>query len=475
MQRKKGISLIVLVITIIVMIILAATIILAINNNNVVDKAKDAVTETNYKQVQELAQTAWADAYIDGLRGETLKNEVLGKLEDYKDKYNFEVTDAGVTVSIKDETTEDEEEEETTPVSTITLNATTITETIESGATKDVTITATTANVIETLTWTTNDNTVATVIGNGSTATVTLKGAGTAIITVTANGVSATCTITVKVRSTLGELVTSAADYGKTVNYEANEVTDWKVFYETDDYVYLIASEKLAYDKVPITLNTTAGATIASATITLSDNTTRTVGQVYWDSSDVPTSAGTIQNPTMWMANWSNYSTNINGRCVSYFLDETHWTAFKNTTASYASYVKGAIGTPTAELFVASWNAKRAATNDTTTYNKKLSLVANGTTGYYVNDITESNPASSNTTIQTISTSDTLYIWSKVSNSYTWLASPSGYNTNNLFIADINGNVYGNSYSNTYLGVRPVVCLSSNIPAVAGSTTDFEI
>ena len=101
MQKKNGISLIVLVITIIVMIILAATIILAINNNNVVEKANDAVTETNLKQVQELAQTIWADAYIDGLRGENLKNDVLGELEDYTDKYNFEVTDYGVTVTQK--------------------------------------------------------------------------------------------------------------------------------------------------------------------------------------------------------------------------------------------------------------------------------------------------------------------------------------------------------------------------------------
>lgn len=46
---KKGISLIVLVITIIVMIIIAGAIIISLSNSNVIDKADDAVSETNKK------------------------------------------------------------------------------------------------------------------------------------------------------------------------------------------------------------------------------------------------------------------------------------------------------------------------------------------------------------------------------------------------------------------------------------------
>ena len=153
---------------------------------------------------------------------------------------------------------------------------------------------------------------------------------------------------------------------------------------------------------------------------------------MWWNIGSAPSSAATIQNPSRWMANWKDYSKNANGRCVSYLLDETYWNTFKNTSANYASYVLGAIGTPTAEMFVASWNAKReiaVAKGDTKTYNKKLSLVANGTTGYYVNDITTSDPASSNTYAQNIATTDNLYIWSTASNSAIWLASPSGTST----------------------------------------------
>ena len=49
-----------------------------------------------------MAQTIWADAYIDGLRGDNLKNDVLSNLNDYKDKYDFEITDHGVTVTPKE-------------------------------------------------------------------------------------------------------------------------------------------------------------------------------------------------------------------------------------------------------------------------------------------------------------------------------------------------------------------------------------
>lgn len=380
-RNKRGISLIVLVITIIVMIILAGAVIISLNSAGIIGKTNETVDATNLATVKELAIVAWAEAYVGGARTEEeLEDAVTESLKDVDtSKYEIEVTDKGVTVSIKGQTT-------------------------------------------------------------------------------------------------LGDLVASAADYGKTVNYVSdNGVTDWKVFYETEDYVYLIASEKLAYDKIPTTLNTTAGATIIPATTTLADNTTKTVGQVYWETESRPKSAAPIQNKAMWMAKLDDYSENINGRCVSYFLDETHWTAFKNTTASYSKYVEGAIGTPTLEMFVASWNEKREVTGDTTKYDKKLSAVVNGTTGYYLWDITTGNTTSNDTTGKVISTTDDLYIWNTASNSSIWLASPGGLFNYCLFFAAMNGNVGGASCENEFYGMRPVVCLRSNTPAEAGTTTDFSL
>ena len=103
MKRKQGISLIVLVITIIVMIILAAAVVVSLNNTGIIGKANEAVNKTNLKQVEQMASLYWADAFSDGLRGEYLEEEVLGKLEDYTDDYDFIVTDGGVTVTEKGE------------------------------------------------------------------------------------------------------------------------------------------------------------------------------------------------------------------------------------------------------------------------------------------------------------------------------------------------------------------------------------
>ena len=99
--NKKGISLIVLVITIIVMIILAAAIILSLSSNGIIDRANEAVDKTDIAQVQTLASTIWADAYLDNLRGIELKQKVKNEFRKNKgtEKYAPIVTDTGVTVT----------------------------------------------------------------------------------------------------------------------------------------------------------------------------------------------------------------------------------------------------------------------------------------------------------------------------------------------------------------------------------------
>ena len=101
MKKKQGISLIVLVITIIVMIILAASVVLTLSNSGIINKANEAVEKTNIKEVEQLASLTWAEEFMSGKRGDSLKTAVLEKLKDYTDDYNIEVTDKGVTVKDK--------------------------------------------------------------------------------------------------------------------------------------------------------------------------------------------------------------------------------------------------------------------------------------------------------------------------------------------------------------------------------------
>jgi len=78
MQKKKGISLIVLVITIIVMIILAASIIVTLSQNGIIGKANEANQNMNEAQIREAAQLAWSEVY--------LKASKEGKIDEWTDK-----------------------------------------------------------------------------------------------------------------------------------------------------------------------------------------------------------------------------------------------------------------------------------------------------------------------------------------------------------------------------------------------------
>ena len=104
MQKRKGISLIVLVITIIVMIILAASVVITLSNTGIINRASQAVDLTNEKQVQDLAALIWAECYLDSDKKADLENSVkteLAKQGITTDKWNIIVTNTGVTVTSK--------------------------------------------------------------------------------------------------------------------------------------------------------------------------------------------------------------------------------------------------------------------------------------------------------------------------------------------------------------------------------------
>lgn len=95
---KKGISLTILVVTIIVMIIIASSVLISLSNNGIIDRATQVVDKTNEKQVRDLSMMVWDCKFLEGKRGDELKEEVLKELEDYTDSYYFKVTDSGITV-----------------------------------------------------------------------------------------------------------------------------------------------------------------------------------------------------------------------------------------------------------------------------------------------------------------------------------------------------------------------------------------
>ena len=103
-ELKRGVSLIVLVITIIVMVILAGVIILTLDNSGIINKAQDAVDQANLSEVKNVAQLAWAEAFLDGkTTQEELEQAVMDALaeqnitEEHYKGYTIEVTTSGVS------------------------------------------------------------------------------------------------------------------------------------------------------------------------------------------------------------------------------------------------------------------------------------------------------------------------------------------------------------------------------------------
>ena len=275
-------------------------------------------------------------------------------------------------------------------------------------------------------------------------------------ITITETGVN----IAEKATSVeLGTLITSGADYGKTINYEANGITDWKVLYKTEDYVYIITSDIIPGEKISDEfVSDTKGYKMDDG--------------VYWDKYGFTATTRTL-NKDLWLAK-ARYNDNskLCSMVASYLIDEYYWTAFKNS--EYGENVVGAIGTPTLEMFVASWNQKRADTGDTTTYNKEITL--NLSSGAY--EVNSDNYV-------TINTADDLYCLDE----WCWVAGPAQHGSNYMYNITDTGWLQGSemtptewfdfgggattSYPNYSL--RPVVCLKASTPAKAGTTIDIEL
>ena len=251
---------------------------------------------------------------------------------------------------------------------------------------------------------------------------------------------------------TLGELIgNDAIYYGTRVDYTAglagNEVTDWKVFYKQtiagEDYVYLITSEKLVNAQIPTITEMTKGTNGSFGNVT------------YWNTIPIVNELGIAQ--TYFMANWQSgntsllgnakYSANTNVKCVSQLLNTSLWSVFANTETYGSENIIGAIGSPTAEMWVASWNQSGG----------NIELTESGTIGYNVNG---------SYSFSGLATTKDLYYPAGNNNYYYyWVASPSSHSVSEIMIIGGCGDVGPGNFSGNYHGVRPVVCLKADIPS----------
>ncbi len=281
-------------------------------------------------------------------------------------------------------------------------------------------------------------------------------------------------------KAILGEYI----DYPIDLNGDGDTTNDWMIFYKADgnaegeqagetyaenvgDYYIIVADylkntdSRLKLDKMgTITKNGAynirwANSSAIPATAQVKGTETRTVtGR---------TNTSTTINKLFMQNKFGALNSNYNSRAVSALINTANWDGYVDT--SYADY---AIGAPTLEMWVASWNV---------VYGDKLKLYTNkNSNGYFVG--TGSNSTTSYNQLITSVTNwqkNTLYLPhgnGLYNNCYgNWLASPSAYGTYSLMDVGSSGSVSYSDYTNSYFCARPLVHLKSDIQLEKNATT----
>ena len=230
----------------------------------------------------------------------------------------------------------------------------------------------------------------------------------------------------------------------------AQQSVNWKIFHSDGTNIYLIADDYVPRTYVPVGRNGIAVNHDISTTEYLrafgmedivNDTTSanKYEGTADWDS--------TIKEK--WLRQYTYTSTNINAKATAYLLDKNQWSGFANS--SYAEY---AIGGPTLELFIDSYNAIHSSERIETQANEIGYKVkwSNSSTGY-------------SSYISGLSTSEILYVIGSTTTARAlWVASPSGTEAEDYLICVYDsGYLIANYCGNTKLGCRPIISLKSNI------------
>lgn len=441
MKKNKGITLIALVITIIILIILAGvSVSVLFNQDGIITKAKQAQKSTEISKITEQLElekenylleneekTLTLEGYIDYI----INKGIVDNIQNGADENSKIITVNNYMFLIeKEEQSElkikyigENNSESLILIKSITLNKTETELVIGKNETETLIATITPENATnKELEWTSSDEGIVQVTKEG---VITAKSKGTAIIKAKSKdiiGREAECKVTVQ-EPTLADQ-TAKNCIGDTINYSANGIKDWKIFYKEGNDVFIIM-DYLLQSKIP-----------SSTGVNLVNYTSYKYSAIW---SSAPTlQTGWATNKNLFKATkYTLKSSNSNSKVVSVLLNTSNWKSFVDT-----NYADLAIGSPTIEMWCASWNEKGYT---------KLTPSAS-TNGYKINNegyLTEV---------------DTLYFphpeyWNKC---YGYIiASPNNYDTGYIMTAYEGRKIYKSDYGSKVLSLRPVVHLNS--------------
>ena len=326
--------------------------------------------------------------------------------------------------------------------------------TLEPGKTGKLSVTIEPTNQTEGVTYTSGTQSVATV---GEDGTVNALTEGTTIITVKGkvSGVSTTCRVTVKSNKINGAIEVGEYEkyYGKKVtNYTAGGKT-YRIFYIDTEGKF--GDKNTVYLKADWTANDTTLSSYTSYTPSGTDLATYKKLNPSWAAK----------------RGSSTSSWNSNEKAAAWLCSPSKWTTYCDT--SKANY---AIGSPTAEMYVASYNQVSH-----TTGNYKLGATYRATSYpgymYTVNGTLQNGGCLTDNNTLDYTRYNSMYCGKNGSKEgYWWLASPSSEYYNAICVVDgEHANLTNGPRSGTY-GVCPLVSLKSDfeIEITLPSTIDAE-
>ena len=228
-----------------------------------------------------------------------------------------------------------------------------------------------------------------------------------------------------------------------------NEGQKWQIFHSDGENIYLISDDYIKYDYTPNGKgNNGHSITHGNTDYKLSFDD---VIQDYEGSKDIINDSK-ARKWISWVSKYPN-STNNNIKAVAYMLDTNAWKNFAGDKAEYA------IGGPTLEMFVASYNKTHTGEVEQLECKEMINVgykikKGNGVYTHYCNDLPTNNEFNS------------LYvITDKTKTPAMWLASPCSISVGNLYFVYDDGKLTSIEYNHNEgnPGFRPVVCLKSDI------------
>lgn len=245
-----------------------------------------------------------------------------------------------------------------------------------------------------------------------------------------------------------------AGYYGKKViGYEANGINDWRIFYSDDENVFLITTDYLPSDK----------AVACNSTMTANGKCS-----VYWnplspvlcDVKNERKFSPITKETTGWMG---DYGSSYAGKSVSTLLDTNKWDSLLDDSKALM-----AIGSPTVQMWVASWNTKypndKMYCNSSDDFGLNIGWTSSPTSAWI--DSNELNSKEG----YLIEESDNMFFPHKSryeSASGYWISSVASFSSAspNVFRVSLH-NIGGDGYTTMDYAVRPVVCLRSDVKMI---------